>query len=285
MMQTIKLNNGVEMPMLGFGVYQIPTEETEQAVLNALKTGYRLIDTAAAYFNEQAVGAAIKASGIPREEIFVTTKLWIKKRGYEETLTAFQKSLDRLGLEYLDLYLIHQPIGDIYGEWRAMEELYQAGKIRAVGVSNFHPDRLEDLIAHHDIIPAVNQIETHPFYQREEELAFHSKNNIVQQSWASFAEGKNEIFNNPILTVIAQQHGKSVAQVILRWLNQRGVAVIPKSVKAERIAENAAIFNFSLSADEMAKIAELDGKTSLFIDHRNPESVKWLAQWGVDWDI
>lgn len=284
-MQTIKLNNGVEMPMLGFGVFQIPVEQTEQAVLTALEKGYRLIDTAAAYFNEEAVGRAIKRSGIPREQIFITTKLWIKRNGYEETLKAFDKSLQRLGLDYLDLYLIHQPVGDIYGEWRAMEALYKAGKIRAIGVSNFLPDRLEDLINHNEVVPAVNQIETHPFFQRESELAYHKKHHIVQQSWASFAEGQQDIFHHPLLSEIAAKYNKTVAQVILRWLNQREIAVIPKSITESRVIENSHIFDFSLTAEDMKKMATLDNGQSLFINHCDPEKVKWLAQWGQEWDV
>ncbi|WP_032092846.1 aldo/keto reductase [Necropsobacter rosorum] len=277
-MKTIQLNNGVEMPMVGFGVYQIPAEATKQAVLNALHSGYRLIDTAQGYFNEEQVGQAIKESGIAREDIFITTKQWIRGQGYEQTKQDFAQSLAKLGLDYLDLYLIHQPYGDVYGQWRAMEELYNAGKIRAIGVSNFYPDRLADLMAHFEIVPAVNQIETHPFYQREEELAFHQAHGIVQQSWASFAEGKNDIFHNPILTDIAQVHGKSVAQVILRWLNQRGIAVIPKSVTSSRVLENADIFDFTLSDKQLAKIATLDQGQSLFFSHRDPAMVKWLCE-------
>lgn len=276
-MQTATLNNGVIMPMLGFGVYQIAPEHTETAVINALHNGYRLIDTAAAYMNEEAVGRAIRQSGIAREEIFVTTKLWVQDANETAAEKATDTSLRKLGLDYVDLYLIHQPYGDIHGAWRAMEAAVKAGKIRAIGVSNFHLDRVADLIAHHDTVPAVNQIETHPFYQREAEHAFHQAHGIVQQSWASFAEGKNDIFQNPVLIAIAVKHGKSVAQVILRWLNQRSIAVIPKSVTPARVLENTQIFDFELSADDMAQIAALDTGKSLFFDHRDPERVKWLS--------
>ncbi len=276
-MQTTTLNNGINMPMLGFGVFQIAPEQTEAAVLRALHSGYRLIDTAAAYMNEEAVGRAVKQSGVPRDEIFITTKLWVQDAGEAAAAKAIDTSLRKLGLDYLDLYLIHQPYGDVHGAWRAMEAAVKAGKIRAIGVANFHPDRLMDLMVHNRIAPAVNQIETHPFYQRESELAFHREHGILQQSWASFAEGQNDIFKQPVLSAIAAKHGKSVAQVILRWLNQRGIAVIPKSVTPARVIENAQVFDFELSAQEMAQIAALDTGKSLFFDHRDPERVKWLS--------
>ena len=277
-MKSVKLNNGVEMPMVGFGVFQVSDEETEKAVLEALKAGYRLLDTAAVYGNEAGVGRAIKASGIPREEIFVTTKLWIQREnGYENSKKALEDSLNRLGLDYVDLYLMHQPFGDVHEQWRAMEDLYKAGKARAIGVSNFHMDRLMDLITCHEIIPAVNQIETHPFYQRDAEIAFHQELGVVQQAWAPLAEGKFEIFSNPILTQIAQKHGKSVAQVILRWLNQRGVAIIPKSVKVERMIENREIFDFTLDNEDLAQIATLN-RDEIIFNHRDPKMVKWLAE-------
>lgn len=277
-MKSVKLNNGLEMPMVGFGVYQVSDEETEKAVLEALKAGYRLLDTAAVYGNEAGVGRAIKASGIPREEIFVTTKLWIQREnGYENTKKALEDSLTRLGLDYVDLYLMHQPFGDIHEQWRAMEDLYKAGKARAIGVSNFHMDRLMDLITCHEIVPAVNQIETHPFYQRDAEIAFHKELGILQQAWAPLAEGKFEIFSNPILTQIAQKHGKSVAQVVLRWLNQRGVAIIPKSVKVERMLENREIFDFTLDEQDLAQIATLN-RDEIIFNHRDPKMVKWLAE-------
>ena len=277
-MKSITLNNGLEMPMVGFGVFQVSDEDTEKAVLEALKAGYRLLDTAAVYGNEAGVGRAIKASGIPREEIFVTTKLWIQREnGYENTQKALENSLTRLGLDYVDLYLMHQPFGDVHEQWRAMEDLYKAGKARAIGVSNFHMDRLMDLITCHEIVPAVNQIETHPFYQREEEVAFHKELGIVQQAWAPLAEGKFEIFSNPILTQIAQKHGKSVAQVVLRWINQRGVAIIPKSVKVERMIENREIFDFTLDEQDLAQIATLN-RDEIIFNHRDPKMVKWLAE-------
>lgn len=277
-MKSVKLNNGLEMPMVGFGVYQVSDEDTEKAVLEALKAGYRLLDTAAVYGNEAGVGRAIKASGIPREEIFVTTKLWIQREnGYENTKKALEDSLTRLGLDYVDLYLMHQPFGDVHEQWRAMEDLYKAGKARAIGVSNFHMDRLMDLITCHEIVPAVNQIETHPFYQRDAEIAFHKELGILQQAWAPLAEGKFEIFSNPILTQIAQKHGKSVAQVVLRWLNQRGVAIIPKSVKVERMLENREIFDFTLDEQDLAQIATLN-RDEIIFNHRDPNMVKWLAE-------
>ncbi|VTU09633.1 aldo/keto reductase [Actinobacillus porcinus] len=277
-MKSVKLNNGIEMPMVGFGVFQVSDEETEKAVLEALNAGYRLLDTAAVYGNEAGVGRAIKASGIPREEIFVTTKLWIQREnGYENTQKALENSLTRLGLDYVDLYLMHQPFGDVHEQWRAMEDLYKAGKARSIGVSNFHMDRLMDLITCHEIVPAVNQIETHPFYQRDAEIAFHKELGILQQAWAPLAEGKFEIFSNPILTQIAQKHGKSVAQVVLRWLNQRGVAIIPKSVKVERMLENREIFDFTLDEQDLAQIATLN-RDEIIFNHRDPKMVKWLAE-------
>ena len=278
-MENIVLNNGVEIPALGFGVFQIANhKECEQTVLQALETGYRLIDTAAAYFNEEAVGSAIKQSGIPRKDIFVTTKLWIQDAGYENTLRAFEKSLAKLQLEYLDLYLIHQPFGDVYGAWRAMEELYRQGKIKAIGVSNFQPDRLMDLVIHHEVAPAVNQIETHPFCQQIEAQKFLNENNIQMESWGPFAEGKNNIFTNELLTSIGHTHGKTVAQVILRWLIQRHIVAIPKSVRKERMIENFNVFDFTLSAEDMAAIAKLDQEKSSFFDHRDPAMVKWLVE-------
>jgi 2,5-diketo-D-gluconate reductase A len=277
-MQKLSLNNGVEMPILGFGVFQVTDAEVcERSVYEALRTGYRLIDTAAAYLNEDAVGKAIKRSGVAREELFVTTKLWIQDAGYESTKAAFEKSLRRLQLDYLDLYLIHQPFGDVYGSWRGMEELYREGRIRAIGVANFQPDRIMDLIMHHKVIPAVDQIETHPFCQQIETQKFLKANNVQIQAWAQFAEGENNIFKNELLLSLAEKHGKSVAQVILRWLIQRGVVVIPKSVHKERIIENFNISDFELSREDMDEIATLDRKVSSFFDHRDPEIVKSLS--------
>ncbi|MGC2234651.1 MAG: aldo/keto reductase [Pyrinomonadaceae bacterium] len=277
-MQKVILNNGVEMPILGFGVFQVTNpEECERSVLDAIESGYRLIDTAASYGNEESVGNAIKKSGVKREEIFLTTKLWLADAGYEKTKNAFQRSLDRLQLDYLDLYLIHQPYGDVFGAWRAMEELYRDGRIKAIGVSNFHPDRVMDFIVFNEIVPAVNQIETHPFHQQTETQKFLEENNVQIESWGPFAEGKNNIFHNELLVSIAGKYGKSVAQIILRWLTQRGVVVIPKSVRKERMVENFDIFDFELSLEDMNRIAALDTKQSLFFDHRDPAMVKMLG--------
>lgn len=277
-MQKVILNNGVEMPILGFGVFQIQDEkECEQAVYDAIMAGYRLIDTAASYQNEEAVGRAIKRSGVPREELFITTKLWVDGTGYERTKKAFEKSLEKLQLDYLDLYLIHQPFGDVYGSWRAMEELYREGKIRAIGVSNFYPDRLTDFIIHNEVVPAINQVETHVFNQQIESAKLMKENNVQIESWGPFAEGKNNMFQNEILVSIAEKHNKSVAQVVLRWLTQRGVVAIPKSVHKERIIENFNIFDFELSQEDIEKIATLDTNESLFFSHTDPEMVKWLG--------
>ncbi|WP_410511214.1 aldo/keto reductase [Paenibacillus sp. BR2-3] len=277
-MQKVILNNGLEMPIIGFGVFQIQdANECEQAVYDALMAGYRLLDTAAIYQNEEAVGRAIKRSGVPREELFVTTKVWVSDAGYEKTKKAFETSLEKLQLDYLDLYLIHQPYGDVYGSWRAMEELYREGKIKAIGVSNFHTDRLVDLLIHNEITPAVNQVETHPFNQQIESQNLMEENQVQIQSWAPFAEGKNNIFQNEVLVSIAEKYTKSVAQVILRWLTQRGVVVIPKSVRKERIIENFNIFDFQLSEVDMNAIAALDTNESLFFSHRDPAMVKWLS--------
>jgi 2,5-diketo-D-gluconate reductase A len=277
-MQKVILNNGVEMPILGFGVYLMEdANECEQSVYDALMAGYRLIDTAAAYLNEEAVGKAVKRSGVPREEIFITTKLWIQDAGYENTKKAFAKSLEKLQVDYLDLYLIHQPFGDIYGSWRAMEELYREGKIRAIGVSNFHMDRLVDLMDHNEVFPAVNQIETHPFTQQVESAKFMKENNVQIESWGPFAQGKHNVFQNEVLVSLAEKYNKSVSQVILRWLTQREVVVIPKSVRKERIIENFNIFDFELSQEDMETIATLDTKKHLIFDHNNPENVRMIG--------
>jgi 2,5-diketo-D-gluconate reductase A len=273
---TVTLNNGVQMPILGFGVFQVPAEETERVVTDALAAGYRHIDTAAAYGNEEAVGRAIKASGIPRGELFVTTKLWIHGGGEDGTKRAFDTSLRLLGLDQLDLYLIHQPLGDYYSSWRAMQDLHRQGVVRAIGVSNFHPDRLVDLADHNEITPAVNQIETHPFHQRTTDQHVMAERGVQIESWGPLAEGKNDIFTNPLLTEIGHAHGKTVAQVTLRWLIQRGVVVIPKSSRPERMAENLDVFDFDLTDDEMARIATLETGVSVAFDHRDPEKVTWL---------
>ena len=275
-MKHITLSNGVEMPVIGFGVFQIPAEESEQAVSTALEVGYRHLDTAASYRNEEAVGRAISSSGIPREQLFVTTKLWIQSGGEDATKRAFDRSLQRLGLEYVDLYLIHQPLGDYYSEWRAMQEIYQDGRAKAIGVSNFYPDRLVDLFEHNEVTPAVNQIETHPFFQRTADHELMAEHGVVHESWGPFAEGRNGLFTDPTLSGIGQAHGKAVAQVVLRWMVQRDVVVIPKSVKRERMEQNFDIFDFELSAEEMQRIAGLDGGHSLFFDHRDPAIVAWL---------
>ncbi len=280
-MQTVTLNNGVAMPIVGFGVFQIPEDQTLAAVESALEAGYRHLDTAASYGNEEAVGAAIAACGVPREELFVTTKLWIQHAPQSsvenDTKQAFDTSLQRLGLDYLDLYLIHQPLGDYYSEWRAMQELYREGRTRAIGVSNFHPDRLVDLIDHNEITPAVNQIETHPFHQRAADQELMRERGVQLESWGPFAEGRNNLFTDPILSGIAEAHGKSVAQVVLRWLVQREVVVIPKSVRPDRMAQNLDIFDFTLTDDQMNEIAKLDTGASLFFDHRDPAIVSWLG--------
>ena len=283
MMNSVVLNNGVEMPILGFGVFQIPDQtECENSVIDAIEAGYRLIDTAASYMNEVAVGNAIKSSGVSREELFITTKLWVQDAGYENTKKAFEKSLNKLQLDYLDLYLIHQPYGDVHGSWRAMEELYKAGKVRAIGVSNFQPDRVMDMITFNEIVPAVNQIETHPFNQQIETQKFLAENKVQIESWGPFAEGKNNIFQNEVLASIGNKYNKSVAQVVLRWLTQRGVVAIPKSVKKERMEENINVFDFELSPDEVGMIATLDMKTSSFFDHRDPEIIKWMGSRKLD---
>src|SRR5687768_11388652 len=278
----VTLNNGVQVPILGFGVYQIPPEQTEQAVTDALAAGYRHIDTAAAYVNEEAVGRAIAASGIPRDELFITTKLWVSDSGEDAARRAFEKSLQRLGLDHLDLYLIHQPFGDYYGSWRTMEKLQHEGLVRAIGVSNFYPDRLVDLIDHNEIIPAVNQIETHPYFQRADYQELMRERGVQIESWGPFAEGRNDLFTDPTLSEIGAAHGKSVAQVVLRWLIQRDVVVIPKSVRPERMRENIDVFDFELLGEDMARIVELDTGTTQFFDHADPEWVSRLNSVRID---
>ena len=282
-MEKVKLNNGVEMPILGFGVFQVTDlAECERSVVDAIGSGYRSIDTAQSYLNEEAVGKAIKRSGVPREDLFITTKLWIQSNGYEGAKSAFERSLKRLQLDYLDLFLIHQPYGDVFGEWRAMQELYKDGRTRAIGVSNFQPDRLMDLIIHNEIVPAVNQVETHPFHQQNETQQFLQENKVQIESWGPFAEGKNNIFHNELLQSIADKYKKSIAQVILRWLIQRGVVAIPKSVRKERMEENINVFDFNLSGEDMDAIKSLDTNASSFFDHRDPKMVKWLGERKLD---
>lgn len=277
-MKTVKLNNGVEMPILGFGVFQVTDlTECERSVVDAIETGYRLLDTARSYGNERAVGNAIRRSGINRKDLFVTTKLWIEDASYEGAKSAFERSLNQLQVEYLDLYLIHQPYGDVYGAWRAMEELYRAGKARAIGVSNFYPDRIVDFVLHNKITPAVNQIEVHPFHQQTDAQAILEENHIQIEAWGPFAEGRNNLFQNESLRGVARKHGKSVAQVVLRWLVQRGVVAIPKSVRKERMAENLNIFDFELDAEDTKVIAALDQKASSFFDHRDPAMVRSMG--------
>lgn len=276
-MEFVTLNNGVKMPLEGFGVFQVPdAAECEQAVLDAIASGYRLIDTAAAYLNEEAVGAAIKKCGVPREELFITTKLWVQDASYETAKAAFQTSLDKLGLSYIDLYLIHQPMGDYIGAYRAMEELYRAGRIRAIGVCNFYPAPLADFCETVEVIPAVNQIELHPFFQQENALALMKEYRVVPEAWGPFAEGKHSIFTHPVLAAIGEKYGKTAAQVALRWNVQRGVVVIPKSVHKDRMEQNFAIWDFALSEDDMQKIAQLDLGHSEIVDHSDPAFVKML---------
>jgi diketogulonate reductase-like aldo/keto reductase len=278
-MLNVILSNGVAMPQLGFGVFQVPEpKDCQQAVESAIEIGYRSIDTAASYMNEEAVGAAIKASGVDRSDLFITTKLWIQQAGEVESLKAFDLAIAKLGLDYLDLFLIHQPFGDYYGAWRAMEKLYKEGRIRAIGVSNFYPDRLVDVIVHNEVAPHVNQIETHPFFQRADYQQLMNERGVQIESWAPFAEGRNDLFTNELLSQIAAKHGKSVAQVVLRWLIQRGVVVIPKSVTPSRMAENFNVFDFELHEDDMNLIATLDTGESLFFDHRTAEAAQWLGE-------
>ncbi len=281
-MEFVTLSNGVKMPMEGFGVFQVPEAAVcEQAVRDALEVGYRLIDTAAAYFNEEAVGAAIKRSGVPREELFVTTKLWIQDAGYENAKKAFEVSLGKLGLDYLDLYLIHQPMNDYYGSWRAMEELYEEGKIRAMGVCNFYPERLADLCLNVKVKPMVNQVELHPFFAQENGLEVMREFGVQPEAWGPLAEGKHGIFTHPVLTEIGGKYGKSGAQVALRWNVQRGVVIIPKSVHRERMEENFNIWDFRLDEGDMEAIAALDLGHSEIIDHSAAQTAKFLNGWRI----
>lgn len=282
-MNQVTLNNGIRMPVLGFGVFQIPDPaECERSVRDAIEVGYRLIDTAASYQNEAAVGRALRASGVAREELFVTTKLWVQDTGYERTLAAIDKSLRLLQLDYLDLYLIHQPFGDVHGSWRAMEHACKAGKLRAIGISNFHPDRAMDIKAFNEIAPAVNQIEVNPFHQQADAAAFLRENGMQVEAWAPFAEGRNNLFTNPTLVDIGRKFGKSVGQVVLRWLVQRDVVALAKSVRKERMVENLAIFDFQLDSTDMAAIATLETGQSAFFSHRDPAIVKWMAERRLD---
>ncbi len=275
----VTLNNGVAMPILGFGVFQVPDPaECERSVRDAIDVGYRLLDTAASYGNEEAVGAAIRSHGIDRSELFVTTKLWVQDASYERAKAAFERSMNKLQLDYLDLYLIHQPYGDVYGAWRAMEELHKAGRIRAIGVSNFYPDRLVDFVLHNEVKPVVNQIEIHPFHQQTDAVRTLAEYGVQPEAWGPFAEGKNGLFTNEVLQTIADKHGKSIAQVVLRWLTDLGIVAIPKSVRKERMAQNFAIFDFDLDADDLEAIAKLDQNASSFFDHRDPAMVKWLSE-------
>ncbi|WP_340851022.1 aldo/keto reductase [Ligilactobacillus salivarius] len=276
-MKFVELNNGVKMPQLGFGVFQVPDlKECEQAVLDAIDSGYRLIDTAAAYHNEEAVGAAIKKSGVAREELFITSKLWVSDASYERAKKGIETSLNKLGLDYIDLYLLHQPYGDVIGAWKALEEAYHAGKIRAIGVSNFYADQLKNLILTCDVKPVINQIEVNPWYQQKQEIKLNQAEDVCVEAWAPFAEGKHNIFQNEVLAEIGQKYGKANGQVILRWLMQRGIVVIPKSVHKNRMEENFDVFDFELSDEDMQTISKLDKNESQFFDHRDPETIEQI---------
>ena len=282
-MQQVTLNNGVVMPILGYGVFQIPDpQECERCVVEAVDAGYRLIDTAASYLNEEAVGRGIKNASVPRTDLFVTTKLWVQDTGYERTQQAIEKSLRRLQLDYLDLYLIHQPFGDVHGSWRAMEDALKAGKVRAIGVSNFHPDRLMDIIGFNDVVPAVNQVEVNPFHQQAESVAFMRENGVQAEAWAPFAEGRNNLFQNETLVGIGRKHGRSVGQIVLRWVVQRGIVALAKSVRRERMEENLRVLDFALDEADMARIAQLETGESSFFSHRDPAKVKWMSERQLD---
>ncbi|MBK9245853.1 MAG: aldo/keto reductase [Burkholderiales bacterium] len=282
-MEYVNLNNGALMPIAGFGVFQIPDPaECERSVVDAIEVGYRLIDTAASYMNEEAVGRGLRRGGVPRSDLFVTTKLWVQHAGYERTRQAIDDSLRRLRLDYLDLYLIHQPFGDVHGSWRAMEDAHKAGKLRALGVSNFQPDRLMDIKVFNAVPPAVNQIEVNPFHQQAESVDFMRDNGVQAEAWAPFAEGRNNLFDNEILIDIGHKYGKSVGQVVLRWVVQRGIVALAKSVRKERMAENLAIFDFQLDESDMARIASLETGQTAFFSHRDPAIVKWMAERRLD---
>lgn len=275
-MDYIVLSNGVRMPQLGYGVYQVTKEECERCVLNALKAGYRLIDTAQSYFNEEEVGSAIKKSNIPREEIFLTTKVWIENYGYEACKASIEKSMEKLQTDYLDLLLLHQPFSDYYGAWRALEEYYEAGKIRAIGISNFYPDRMIDIATFARIKPMINQVESHPYHQQQESKNWHDKYGIQMEAWAPFGEGRGDMFADPVLSELGAKYGKTVAQIILRWHLQRGIVIIPKSVHYDRMVENFSVFDFELSDEDMNVIKKLNKEDSLFFNHQDPEMVKWF---------
>ncbi len=280
-MKQVRLNNGVMMPAVGFGVFQIPVNETERVVSEALEVGYRLIDTAASYFNEAEVGRAIRHSGLRREDLFVTTKLWVQDYEFDDALRAFDRSMQQLGLDYLDLYLLHKPYGNYYAAWRAAERLYCEGRVRAIGVTSFSSERLQDLFLHNEVKPAVNQLETHPFFQQRAAHDFLTQEGIQHEAWAPFAEGQNDIFRHPVLTAIAERHGKGVGAVVLRWLNQRGVVVIPKTVRRERMVENLNLFDFTLTDDEMQAIAALDTGRSPIYDDMDLTTVRGIGTYRI----